>query len=233
MCKVEIRCLLPQSSLFSPLLIIPFTQMNSLSIFDNLNASAAISMPRSFVPVFSDEDWKKMQGGEILTRRDKSPAGNNQSGGAGSSMILDLSPQIIWEVVVAVESRLEFIDDLEEIHLVKWQGHRVWLNEAFRVLWKVIHFSVTWTLDPEKGHLRWALDRDKPHDIADTTGSWTVIPIPKSSSTLVLYENKVDTGMWIPAFVERSLTGKALPKMMEAMRAEMIRRGQKKQAKIP
>ena len=72
--------------------------------------------------------------------------------------------------------------------------------------------------------MTWALDQEAEHDIADTTGSWAVVPLEGAQATLVRYRSWVDSGRSVPRFVEAFLTERSLPKIVEGIRTEVQRR---------
>jgi hypothetical protein len=80
------------------------------------------------------------------------------------------------------------------------------------------------TLDPEQGSVTWVLDHSAQNDIADTTGSWAVVPLKDGTETLVRYRTWVDSGRSVPRLAEEFLTRRSLPKIVEGLRAEVQRR---------
>ena len=82
---------------------------------------------------------------------------------------------------------------------------------------------MVWTMEPEQGLARFALDPDLPHDIAATRGSWRLAPL-SSESTLVRFRFWIDTGIAVPGFVQRALTRRSLPRVLRGLGAEVARR---------
>lgn len=67
------------------------------------------------------------------------------------------------------------------------------------------------TYEPRHNTLTWTLDYTKNSDFDDNVGHWQVMPHPsKRGWTRVLYSTKVKLFSWIPEFVVKFLTSKAL-----------------------
>ena len=67
------------------------------------------------------------------------------------------------------------------------------------------------TYQPKYNTLTWTLDYSKNSDFDDNVGHWQVMPHPsKRGWTRVLYSTKVKLFSWVPEFVVKFLTSKAL-----------------------
>lgn len=67
------------------------------------------------------------------------------------------------------------------------------------------------TYNPRHNTLTWTLDYTKNSDFDDNVGHWQVMPHPKKHGwTRILYSTKVKLFPWIPEFIVKFLTSKAL-----------------------
>ena len=174
---------------------------------------------------YSDADWQALIGGKVVTTTVR----DTQAGGAvlstnEASAVIPYPPAEVWSVVTDFESRPRFVPGNKEAQIVRREGNRVWIAEHLRVLFMNVRFVVISTLEPEQGIVTWVIDHNAPHDIADTTGSWTVVPLQGGQTTLVRYRTWIDSGRSVPHFVEDFLTKRSLPKIVEGIRAEVHRR---------
>ena len=64
-------------------------------------------------------------------------------------------------------------------------------------------------------------------DIKDTTGYYKFFPRADGKETLLVYHVYTDPGMAIPQFIMNLLTKKSMPGVIEAIRAEVAKRGEK------
>jgi ribosome-associated toxin RatA of RatAB toxin-antitoxin module len=175
--------------------------------------------------IYAAADWQKLQEGKVVTTQvsNTDASGAVQSTNAASA-IIPYPPKEVWSVVTDFESRPRFVPGNKEARIIRREGNRVWIAEHLRIFLMNVRFVVISTLEPEQGSVTWVLDRDAPHDIADTTGSWTVVPLEDGQATLVCYRTWVDSGRAVPGFIEDFLTKRSLPKIVEGIRTEVHRR---------
>jgi len=174
---------------------------------------------------YTEADWQALLQGKVVTTR----IGDSRSGGAvqttnEASAIVPYPPAQVWSVVTDFESRPQFVPGSKDVHIRRREGNRLWIDEHLRVLFINVRFTVISTLDPEQGSVTWVLDHSAPSDIADTTGSWTVVPLNEGKETLVRYRTWVDSGRSVPRLAEEFLTKRSLPKIVEGLRAEVQHR---------
>ncbi len=170
-------------------------------------------------------DWKALTGGEIVTSKKNAPGPEGRVlSNIESAAILPYAAPRIWEVLVDFESRPKYIPGTKEVRILRVDGNRVWLFEHLRIFLVNIRYQVIDTLDPEHGTLTWVLDKSAPHDIADTTGSWCLVPLPEGQRTLARYRVWIDSGQPVPRLIEDFLTWRSLPKLVGGLRTELQRR---------
>jgi ribosome-associated toxin RatA of RatAB toxin-antitoxin module len=174
---------------------------------------------------YSDTDWQALMRGKVVTAavHDPHSAGGVQSTDEASAVI-PYPPAEVWSVVTDFESRPHFVPGSKDVQITRREGNRLWIAEHLRVLLISVRFVVISTLDPEHGAVTWVVDHDAPHDIAETTGSWAVVPLDSGQATLVRYRTWIDSGRSVPRFVEDFLTKRSLPKIVEGVRNEVHRR---------
>jgi ribosome-associated toxin RatA of RatAB toxin-antitoxin module len=180
----------------------------------------------------ADAAWRAYAGparealsrGEVVTwRGGQGGAGEAERGQAEAAIVVAHSPVQVWDVITDFESRPRYVPTAEKVRIVRTAANQVWVSQHLRFLWVDVHFQAINTLEPELGVVRWRLDPDAPHDIADTTGSWQIVPLPRGR-TLVHYRAHLDSGQPVPRIVEEFIAGRSLTKMMEGLRDELRRR---------
>ena len=174
---------------------------------------------------YSDADWQALMQGKVVTTRlgDSRSASGVQSTNETSALI-PYQPDQVWSVVTDFESRPQYVPGAKEVRIVRREGNRLWISEHLRILLINVRFVVISTVDPEQGSVSWVLDHSAENDIADTTGSWTVVPLPSGRETLVRYRTWIDSGHSVPRLAEDYLTQRSLPKIVEGLRNEVQRR---------
>lgn len=169
-------------------------------------------------------EWKALARGDIVTSKRETGANESLEGSLESSAIIPRRSAEVWGVLADFESRPEFTPGLEEVHVVRTEGDRVWLKERVKVWWFSVRYQIIGTLKPALGAMTWVLDKSAPHDIADSRGSWQLAPLPDGERTLIRYRAHIDTGKPVPHFVEAFLTKRSLPKIVGTLRTEVKRR---------
>lgn len=174
---------------------------------------------------YSKADWKDLALGQIVTTKtDTAGTDGGINTSVQTSAIFPHTPAQVWSVLVDFDSRPAFTPGLEESHIKKVEGNRVWLDERVRVWWVNIRYHIIDTLEPERGLISWVLDKNLDNDIKDSVGSWQLVPLPPGPQTLVRYRARLDTGQPVPAFVESFLVKRSLPKLVGGLREEVERR---------
>jgi ribosome-associated toxin RatA of RatAB toxin-antitoxin module len=169
--------------------------------------------------------WKDLESGKVLSAEVTDGSSNGSALRETEALgIITHEPARVWEVLVDFESRPRFLPNLEEIHITKIDGDRIWLQQRLEVFWTDIEYALTGRIDPEHGIVSFELDTTQPHDIADTHGSWRIYPLKERHETLLVYRTAVDTGRPVPEMIENLLIRRSLPKTIEGVRSEVDRR---------
>ena len=174
---------------------------------------------------YPEADWQALLQGKVVVTK----LGDSHSAGAvqttnEASAIIPYPPAQVWSVVTDFESRPQYVPGSKDVHIGRREGNRLWIDEHLRILLINVRFTVISTVDPEQGSVTWVLDHSTRNDIADTTGSWTVVPLKDGIETLVRYRTWVDSGRSVPRLAEEFLTRRSLPKIVEGLRSEVQRR---------
>ncbi|MBI3783568.1 MAG: SRPBCC family protein [Deltaproteobacteria bacterium] len=180
--------------------------------------------PRSDRTLSSEGEWPSLERGEVVTDEAADPANRSDARVVRAAVLISRSAEQVWGVLADFERRPEFLAGVDSIHVVRVDGNRVWVDQTVKALFLKLHYQVINTLEPEEGRIRWSLDTTVAHDIADSQGTWRVIPVDKDQRTLLLYQARVESGKPVPAFLETYMVKHSLPGLMEGFRREVERR---------
>lgn len=172
---------------------------------------------------FSEENWKALTSGTILTS-EAGEASQPDQGSIEAAGIIRYPPGQVWTVVTDFESRPNYVPNTKEVHILRVDGARVWVAQHLKVLLMSIRFAVICTLDPEHGSVSWMMDQSASHDIAGTTGSWQLVPLAGGHETFVTYRAWIDSGKPVPNFLQRFMMKRTLPELIAGVRDEVRRR---------
>jgi ribosome-associated toxin RatA of RatAB toxin-antitoxin module len=173
---------------------------------------------------YTREQWADLTRGEVVQTEDESDKTAGAPTRVAASALVPYPPEPVWQVVTDFESRPQFVPGAKEVRILRTEGNRRWVSEHLRAFFMDVRFVTIVTLDPEHGRVSWVMDHEAAHDIADTTGSWDVVPLQGRRATLVRYRTMVDTGKAVPGFLETFFTARSLPKMVDGVRRQVQRR---------
>lgn len=181
---------------------------------------------------FTDDEWAELTDGEVilkdLTGSDEGRSKENEASG-----VIVWPASFVWNVLTDFESRPKYISTSKEATIVTVDGNRVGVRQKLKFLWEDVRFSVVNTVDPEEGTIRWVMNKDEVHDIADSRGSWQLVPIDEGRHTLVLYRSHTDTGRPVPALIESFVMKTSLPSLIDSLRKEVAKRNQGERYVLP
>lgn len=181
-----------------------------------------VACEASLAPVratYSEEAWQELARGEVVTTHaEVESPGEGVERRVVASGLVERPPAQVWAVLLDFPSHRHFFPNVQETRVRRWEGRRIWIAQHLKVLFTDIRFGAIWTLEPEAGRARFALDESVPHDIAASRGSWELVPVDGGRHTLVRYAATVDTGRPVPGVVERMLTRRSLPRVVQGLR---------------
>jgi uncharacterized protein YndB with AHSA1/START domain len=133
-------------------------------------------------------------------------------------------PAQVWKVLADFKTRAAWQPGAKEVTVVRVEGNRVWVDERVSFFLVGVDYRIVNTLDPEAGVIRFSLDESTDHDIAGTSGSWRLTPLPGAQQTLVTYRAWIDIGYALPDSLQAFLSKRSLPSLIERLRTEVGRR---------
>lgn len=169
-------------------------------------------------------DREALKAGKIVTIKEEDSRSDEKiTGRVFAYGIIPATPDQVWTVLTDFEKWPEFLPKTKEVKVADVQGDNLWLYHKLKIM-ITLEYTVIYTFEPEIGRAGWVLDKERPHDIGDTTGFWEMIPVNGGRWTLATYHATVDTGMPVPAFVENFLTKESLPQIIEGLRDAVVQR---------
>lgn len=173
---------------------------------------------------YTRDQWAELTRGEVVQSEDDGDTAAHGPKRVAASALIPYPPEPVWQVVTDFESRPQFVPGAKEVRILRTEGDRLWVSEHLHAFFMDVRFVTIVTLDPAHGRVSWVMDHEAAHDIADTTGSWEVVPLQDRRVTLVRYRTMVDSGKAVPGFLERFFTARSLPKMVAGVRHQVQRR---------
>jgi uncharacterized protein YndB with AHSA1/START domain len=172
------------------------------------------------------QDLERLEKGEVLVTDTSvtGPDGLKQLRGRAEA-IIDAPPQEVWKTIMDHDHFEEFMPSLEDCSIVDDQGRTRLVSYRLKIAWTDISYYLRLNYDPEAWHVDGALDKTRPHKIADTRCTWDLVPLSGGTRTRVVYSVYLDSGRLIPKFVERFLSKRQLPAVLENVRQRVLSGG--------
>lgn len=168
--------------------------------------------------LLNDERLKELQAGEVVLVEQEYKRDSEATKGQWIALgIIDAPPEAVWEHMADVESHPEFMPRVDRAEVYLEKENRRGVREVVKVLWKEYVYHVLQEYDRGALRMTWTLDKSKENDIKETRGGWTLRPY-EDGKTLAAYQLYVDTGRLVPGPLERWLTKKDLPDVVDALR---------------
>jgi len=138
--------------------------------------------------------------------------------GASTSIVVNVAPKVIYDVVVDFDSYTEFLPDVKKV-IVEKKGKNLIAYFEISVI-KKINYKLSFQAVPNK-KISWTfLGGDL---FKDNQGSWEFEEV-KKGQTKATYTVEVDFGLFVPSLITNKLVGHNLPTMMKRFkeRAESL-----------
>jgi len=173
-----------------------------------------------------EQEWKRLEQGEVLLTDTSvaGPDGTKRLRGTAVA-IIDTPPQAVWETIMDHDRFGEFMPSVDECRIVEDDGRTRVVFYRLQVAWTEITYYLKLHYDPETWHVDGALDKSRPNKIADTQVTWDLEPLDGGTRTKLTYSVYLDSGRFMPAFVERFLCKRQLPNVLESVRNRAVSGG--------
>jgi ribosome-associated toxin RatA of RatAB toxin-antitoxin module len=138
--------------------------------------------------------------------------------GATTSIVMDVPPKVIYDVVLDFEKYPEFLPDVKGVTIEK-KGKLLTVSFEISII-KKIHYSLGFTAVPGK-KIEWHFI--KGDLFKGNNGYWQFEEV-KKGQTKATYHIEVDFGLFVPSMITNKLVGNNLPTMMKRFkeRAESL-----------
>lgn len=133
--------------------------------------------------------------------------------GAEKTIIINAPPNVVYDVIVDYEKYPEFLDEMDEVKILKRNGNVVDAEYTANVV-KRVSYSLRLTGTPHTS-VRWSLL--KASFMKSNDGGWTLEDLG-DGRTKATYGLEVRVSRLVPNRIVDMLTVKTLPKTLEAFK---------------
>lgn len=147
----------------------------------------------------------RMEKGEVVVKMDTYPTWDGARGAKVKAYcVINKPPDVAWAVMLNYHKFDEFMPRLEKVEVLEKTTSTMKVTETVRVPLGVISYTVDLIFKPAARTVNWTLDKSRKHDIADTFGAWEFLPYSQGK-TILRYTTTLDSGFFIPRFLEEFL----------------------------
>jgi len=167
-------------------------------------------------PQLDADERDDIDTGEIVVRS----VGSNGAGKRYEAIALvDATPDAVMEVLKDYDSFVKIMPNLEAVQY-RWDGNLAYLMESVKAGFFTFNY---WLRIAHYGNMYIEFELDRG-DIKEIEGYYKLFSRNGGAKTLLVYHVYSDPGMALPQFVIDLLSKSTLPKVLKAVRKEVIRR---------
>lgn len=170
------------------------------------------------VPGLSDKENETLQKGEVVVQSEVYTTADGKRAAKGKAYAVVNAPaEALWATILDYNKFPEFMPRLKKITILSKGEGTMKVRQEVSVPLSSVAYTLDLKFTPDPKRMDWTLDKAAKNDIADTFGSWEFLPYSEGK-TLIRYTIAVDTGLFVPKFLEDYLVKKDLPEVLASFR---------------
>ncbi len=174
----------------------------------------------------NEDEWKRLEAGEVLVTEASIKGLDNKPHLRGKVVaLIDAPPLEVWKTIMDHNHFAEFMPSLDECSIKEDVGKSRLVSYHVKIGWVDIRYHLRLVYDQENWHVDYSLDKAFRHDIDDSQGTWDLEPISDGERTKVIYSVYIDSGRFVPDFIEHALSKRQLPGILRNVRNRTISGG--------
>jgi hypothetical protein len=130
--------------------------------------------------------------------------------------VFDKPPEYVWELLYRTEDQVKFLDEVDEIEIVKKEALQDNLELKLEIIFLTVVYRVIHHFDEDDLHIYWGLDPSFENDLLDLRGFWKLHPYGEGR-TLARYGSHVSINN-VPGWVEALFKRRGVKKSLIAVR---------------
>jgi len=139
--------------------------------------------------------------------------------GATESIVMEVSPEKIYEIVTDFENYSEFLPEMRQVEVLKKSATAAQARFTIKII-KTVQYTLDYKLTPNE-KVSWSFVEGNL--FKDCKGSWRFEEL-EAGVTEATYNVDIDFGRFVPKMITDKLAGSNLPSMMKQFkdRAESL-----------
>jgi ribosome-associated toxin RatA of RatAB toxin-antitoxin module len=180
-------------------------------------ASEPIQVP-SQPPQFTEAEKTLLDEGKPVKRSEAFKVDGNRAGRGLAYIRIKGTPDDVWKQVLDYDRYIDFYPYVEYSKLYKQEGSLYFAKFTLNMA-KVakITYHCRHVFDKEAATLTWTLDDTQENEFKKTIGFWKIWKVSDTES-LLCYSIYIDSGRFVPGFIQNLATGYGLTTVAESMK---------------
>jgi hypothetical protein len=133
-----------------------------------------------------------------------------------AAVVFDKPPEYVWELLYRTEDQVKFLEEVEELEIVKKEELEDNLEFKLQVMFLTFVYRVIHHFDEDDLHIYWGLDPSFENDLLDLRGFWKLHPYGEGK-TLARYGSHLSLKN-VPRRVEALFKRRGVEKSLIAVR---------------
>lgn len=178
---------------------------------------------------------RALERGEVITTDlEAKNSGGHAQGMARGYVTIDRGWREVWKVLQDYDRQWEYLPHAKLTKATRYEagGRRAWVFHQFRVFFFDIKYTLIEDSNEADHVVHFHLDQDLPHDLRDVEGSWRLMPVDQGLRTVIEFTTYVDSGHFVPRFIERWLSRRDLPTVLKNLRHRVESGGTWKKGRV-
>ncbi len=160
----------------------------------------------------------RLNAGNVVVKTNTyTAAGGNRAARIKAYCVIKKPLDAVWAVMLDYQKFDEFMPRLAKVEILERTRDTVKVTEAVSVALRTVTYTLDLKFDHAQRRVSWTLDKSRKNDIADTSGAWEFVRYGRGT-TLARYTSSVDSGMFVPRFLEELLVKSGVPEVLSSLR---------------
>lgn len=167
----------------------------------------------------TEKERAKLEKGEVVVHGEVYETPDGKKGRGHAWVIIKKPREAVYEQLTkGYQDFPQFMPRLEKVDVQSRTETAMKVRSYVGVGFSTYEYTLAFKLDPAAFTTSWTLDKSVKNDVKDTTGEWKLHELEPGKSTLAEYTIAVDSGKFVPQFIEDYLTRKDLPQILNSLR---------------
>jgi ribosome-associated toxin RatA of RatAB toxin-antitoxin module len=166
----------------------------------------------------SPKEMESLNKGEVVVQTEVYTNAEGKRAAKGKAFaVVNAPPEQLWATITDYPKFSEFMPRLKRITVLQKGEGTLKVRQEVSVPLNTVSYTLDLKFIADARRMEWTIDKAAKNDIQDTFGSWEFVAYGEGKS-LIRYTIAVDTGLFVPKFLEDYLVKKDLPEVLAAFR---------------